>query len=173
LEQEVSEIDGQSDEQKEKATKNATALKHMTRRLSILGDKATNEERKRVEDELRALEKLAERQQRDMRNLFREQNKEKHNLKKEQQKELEALEKSLKEECDLKIKYKEEELEKNMSKLEELIHARCMRLVARWHLTLQIYKREDRDALAIKGPLPLTLLCLPDEFTPYVAAYHS
>ena len=163
----------QTEQTKEKATKNATALKHMTKRLSILGENATAEERKRLEDELLALEKLAKVQQRDMRNLLREQNKEKHNLKKEQQRKLEALEASLKEDYNDKIKHKEEELRKNLTTLEELIHARCIRLVARWHLSLQIFKREDRDASTVKGPLPLTLLCLPEEFAPYVAAYHS
>jgi uncharacterized membrane protein len=163
----------QTEETKEKTTKNATALKHMTKRLSILGDNATVEERNRLEEEMLALEKLAKRQERDMRNLLREQNKEKHILKKEQQRKIEALEASLKEDYNDKIRHKETELLKNMTTLEELIHARCMRLVARWHLTLQIFKREDRDASNIKGPLPLTLLCLPEEFAPYVAAYHS
>jgi hypothetical protein len=173
LEQELFEMNEQAEHTKEKATKNATALKHMNKRLSILGDNATPEEHKRLEEEMQALEKFAQRQQRDMRNLLREQNKEKHLLKKEKQREMEAFETSLKEDYELKIRHKEEELVKNMTKLEELIHARRMRLVARWHLTLQIFKREDRDASAIKGPLPLTLLCLPEEFAPYVAAYQS
>jgi septal ring factor EnvC (AmiA/AmiB activator) len=166
-------MNGHSEEKKEKATKNATALRHMTRRLSILGDKATIDELNRVEEEMKALDKLADRQQREMRNLLRVQTREMQALKKEQQKELENFEESLKEDSEQTVRYKEQELTSNMGKLEELIHARCMRLIARWHLMLQIYKRENRDASSLKGPLPLTMLCLPEEFTPYVAAYQS
>lgn len=171
IEQEIFETDNHADQQKEKATKTATALKHMNKRISILGDKATVEEIQRVEEETKALEKLADRQQRELRNLYRTQNKEKQDLKKVQQKELEELRTLLREECELKVQCKEEALQNNMAKLEKLIHARCLRLVARWYLQLQIFKREDRDASTIKGPLPLTMLNLPEDFTPYVAAY--
>jgi len=162
LNQELSSMNTQSEEQKEKAVKNATALKYVNKRLSILGDNATQDELNRLEEEMKSLDKLAVRQQRDMRNLFREQNREKKALEKDQQTELVTFEESLKEEHEEKIKHKEEELTRNMSRLEELIHARTLRLVARWHLMLQIFKRDDRDASTIKGPLPLTLLCLPE-----------
>jgi hypothetical protein len=173
LEQEVSEMNEQSKQQTEQATKNATALKHMNKRLSILGDTATEEDKNRLEDELKALDKLAHRQQRELRNLFRDQNREKQRTKKEQQTEYENFQKSIKEDYNSKVQHKEEELTKNREKLEELIHARCLRLVSRWHLMLQIFKSEDRDASNIKGHLPLTILSLPVEFNPYVAAFQS
>jgi hypothetical protein len=84
---------------------------------------------------------------------------------------VEELHRLLTEEAELKVQCKEEALQLNMSKLEMLIHNRTLRLVARWHLQLQIFKREDRDASTIKGPLSLTMLSLPDDFAPYVAAY--
>jgi len=84
-----------------------------------------------------------------------------------QQKELDDL----KNERDAKIRQKTRDFERNARKLEELIHIRSMRLVARWYLMLQIYKTEDRDGTGLKGSLPLSLLGLPEEFAPYVAAY--
>jgi hypothetical protein len=70
-----------------------------------------------------------------------------------------------------RMRVKEGDLERNMRRLEELIHVRSMRLVARWHLMLQIYKTEDRDGMGLSEALPLGVLGLPEEFAGYVAAF--
>jgi hypothetical protein len=169
LEQELFEIDEQTVVAADQAIKNATALKYIARRMDLLGEQATDIDHNAYISEARALDRLAEKHQRDIRNLHRFQYREKQDMQKNQLKEME----NLREEAVLKIKTKESDLERNSRKLEELIHIRSMRLVARWHLMLQIYKTEDRDGISLKGALPLSLLGLPEEFAPYVGAYHA
>jgi hypothetical protein len=172
VEQELGEIDEQKVETKEETIKNATALKHMHRRLSILGENATDDARNRLEDEKYKLNRLEQRQERELQKLLRIQNREKLILQRNQQNELADLTTSMREDHDLKVRHKHEELVKNATKLEALIHERALRLVARWHLQLQILKREEKELSWIKGPLPLSILRLPEEFGPYVSAYH-
>jgi hypothetical protein len=168
LEQELFELDEQTAETEDQTTKNATALKHINKRIELLGEAATDAEKHVLDSEQHALDRLADKQQREIRNLHRFQYRERQDMLRTQQRELEELEEGSR----TKMRTKTRDLEKNMRRLEELIHVRSMRLVARWHLMLQIYKTEDRDGMGLKGALPLSLLALPEEFVRYVAAYH-
>jgi hypothetical protein len=172
LEQEFGQIDDQKQQTTEETVKNATALKHLNRRLSLLGDNATDAELNRIEEETQALEKLAAKQERDNQKLLRVQNREKLDMQRQQQKEVEDLQISMKEDYEARVRDKQEELQKNMDKLEHLIHDRSIRMVGRWYLQLQVFKREDKDVSCIKAPLPLSILGLPEEFNPYCSAYH-
>jgi hypothetical protein len=165
-------MDDQKQQTSEETVKNATALKHLNRRLSFLGDNVTEAELNRLDDEKRALDKLALKQERDLQKLLRVQNREKLDIQRRQQKELEDFRISMKEDYDTRVREKLEELQKNMEKLEQLIHERSIRMVGRWYLQLQIFKREDKEVSYIKTPLPLSILGLPEEFGPYCAAYH-
>ena len=150
----------------------------MQKRLSLLGDQATEAERARVDEEKLALHRLAERQQREIRNLFRLQNREKMELKRQQQKEIEDFEQSLRESYREAVKEKQAVLQENMKRLEALIHARSVRLVSRWWMLLQIWKANEGEKIMagagsmVKGPLPLGLLGLPEDFASYVASFH-
>jgi hypothetical protein len=167
LDQELSIVDEQNLETNEEMVKNRTALKYIERRMDMLGETATDSDRHIFMEEQRAIDRLSIKHQRQIRNLHRQQNKERHETLKAQQKELDDLQL----EYVMKVRQKTKDLERNSWKLEELIHVRSMRLVARWHLMLQIYKTEDRDGMGFKWALPLSLLGLPEEFAPFVAAY--
>jgi hypothetical protein len=167
LEQEIFEEEQHNAETKEVEVKNRTALKYIERRIDFLGETVTDSDLKAFQDEQHALNRLADKHQREIRNLHRQQYREQQDVLRAQQKALEDL----KTERDNKIRHKSRDLDRNARKLEELIHIRSMRLVARWWLMLQVYKTEDRDGSSLKGPLPLSLLGLPEEFAPYAAAY--
>jgi hypothetical protein len=147
-------------------------LKYIHHRLSILGENATADARNRLEDEIHKLNRLEQRQERQLHTLQRIQNREKLNLIRNQQNDLADLVASMQEDHNVKVRHKHEELVKNATRLEALIHERALRLVARWHLQLQILKTEEKELSWIKGPLPLTILRLSEEFGPYVSAYN-
>jgi hypothetical protein len=175
--QELSEEDEHTTQTAEEKTKNATALKYVRRRLEMLGEHATAAERSRLEEEKAALTKLAQRQQRDMRNLFRVQNREIMELKKAQQQELQEFERTLHDDYEEQIREKQAVLQRNMMKLEELIHARATKLVGRWWLLLQIWKKTQGERVmkghaTTQSALPLTLFGLHEDFSPIVAAFH-
>jgi hypothetical protein len=165
-------MDEHTEQAKEEAIKNATALKYMQARLRLLGDTATAEDQQRLDDEKRAMEKLARLQQKDMRNLLRDQYREKLTLQRAHARELEELRRVMRDEDEGKMALREAKLQRDLDRLEELVHVRSLRLTARWHLTLQIFKQEDADAFSIRAALPLSILGLPEEFARYVAAFH-
>jgi hypothetical protein len=144
----------------------------------MLGEHATAQERARLEEERAALTKLANRQKRDIRNLFRDQNRELLELGRAHQKELEEFEQRLNEDYAEQIREKQAVLQRNMMKLEELIHARAIKLVGRWWLLLQIWKKTQGERVmktsgnTNNSALPLTLFGLHEDFAPLVAAFH-
>jgi hypothetical protein len=166
------EMDAHAEQTRDEAVKNATALKYMQARMRLLGDAASPEDKQRLEDEERALEKLARRQLRDMRNLLRDQYREKLALAKEQTKRVGEMRRLVEDDEAGRREAERMDLQQDLDRLEELVHVRSLRLTARWHLTLQIFKQEDPDAFSIKAALPLSILGLPEEFARYVAAYH-
>ncbi|KAF2674873.1 hypothetical protein BT63DRAFT_420130 [Microthyrium microscopicum] len=178
LAQEITKMEEHTAQSAETKTKNVTALKHMNRRLSLLGESATETDHLRLAEEERALERSAARQERELRNLYRDQTREGHDSKRNQQKDLEDFERSLREDYDQQVKDKQAVLLDNQKKLEELIHARTLRLVSRWWLLLQIWKKTDGEKImmscgnVVNGPLPLGLLGLPEDFGPYITAFH-
>jgi hypothetical protein len=172
LEVELIEMDEHAEQAKDEAVKNATALKYMQARLRLLGDAASPEDRQRLDDEERAMEKLARQQQREIRNLLRDQYREKLALSRAQARAREELARAAGEEARARGEAQRAELQRDLDRLEELVHVRSLRLTARWHMTLQIFKQEDPDAFSIKAALPLSILGLPEEFARYVAAYH-
>jgi len=175
--QEVSMEEEQAVKTAEESTKNATALKHMHRRISLLGERVTEFDLARLEDEKNALAKLNAKQERDVRNLHRIQYREKQDLEKTQREELEDFERMIREEYDEAVKVKEAELAANVKKLEKLIHKRSVRLVSRWWLMLQVWKKTEGERImmscgnVVPGPLPIGLLNLPEELGPYIMAF--
>jgi hypothetical protein len=149
----------------DRAIRNATALKHLNKRMSLLGDDVTPEHRRRFDEELNALERLGEQQDRELQTTIRNQEREKLDLRRQQEKDVEDYSKSLDEDHEVQCKEKLAELEGNRLKLEELIEARKERLVGRWYLRLQILKMGDLDIAHIRDPLPLSMLNLPRSFT--------
>jgi protein-tyrosine-phosphatase len=165
LEQELAEIERLKLEKADSAAKNATALKHVHRRISLLGNEATEEHLRRFEEEANAMDELERRHKREMDALLRFQRRERLNLQREQTKELLDFRKKMKEEFDEASRTKRSELEQNMRKLDDTIRDRKSRLTAKWYLELQIFKQETaelRDSFI--GPLPLRILGLPAEF---------
>lgn len=176
--QELTSEEEHETQTEEEKIKNATALKYVGRRLEMLGGHATAQERARLEEEKVALIKLAQRQRSDMRNLFRDQNREKLELKKSQATELAAFERALHEDYGDQIREKQAVLSRNLMKLEELIHARAIKIVGRWWLLLQIWKKTQGERVmkhlsgAPNSAMPLTLLGLHEDFAPIIAAFH-
>jgi hypothetical protein len=165
VEREMAEIERLRLVMEDSAIRNATALKHLNKRLSLLGDDITPEHKRRFEEELNALERLGKKHDRELQTMIRNQEREKLDLRRQQEKDVEEYSKSLDEDHDLQTKEKLAELEGNRLKLEELIEARRERLVGRWHLRLQILKMGVVDIAHIKDPLPLSMLNLPRSFT--------
>jgi hypothetical protein len=147
------------------AVRNATALKHLNKRMSLLGNDVTPEHMRRFEEELNAMERLEKHQDRELQSLIRNQEREKLDLRRQQEKDLEDYRTRLDDDLELQSRVKLAELDRNRLKLEELIEARRERLVNRWHLRLQILKMEEKDIAHIKDALPLSLLNLSRSFT--------
>jgi hypothetical protein len=165
-------MDEHAEQAKDEAVKNATALKHMRARIALLGAAATDEDKRRLDEEEHAMEALALRQLREVRNLLRDQYREKLVVSREQARAVGELGRAVAEEARARREAQRAELQQDLDRLEELVHVRSLRLSARWHLTLQIFKQEDADAFSIKAALPLSILGLPEEFARYVNAYH-
>jgi hypothetical protein len=146
-------------------TRNATALKHLNRRISLLGDDVTAENLRRFEEETTALERLEKQHDRQLQTMIRTQEREKLDLRRQQEKELEEYSISLDKDHEEFWERKLVELESNKRKLEDLIENRKERLVCRWYLRLQVLKMETEDISHIKDPLPLSILNLPKLFT--------
>jgi hypothetical protein len=165
VERELSEIERLRLVMEDNAIRNTTALKHLNKRMSLLGNDVTPEQMRRFEEELNAMDRLEKQQDRELKTLIRNQEREKLDLRRQQEKELEKYGMSLDEDLDLQSRAKLVELDRNRVKLEELIEARRERLVARWYLRLQILKMEENDFTHIKVHLPLSILNLPRSFT--------
>jgi hypothetical protein len=164
VERELSEIERLRLVMEDNAIRNATALKHLNKRMSLLGNDVTPEHMRRFKDELSAMDRLEKQQDRDLQKLIRNQEREKLDLRRQQEKELENYEKSLDEDLEVQSRTKLAELDGNRLKLEALIEARRERLVGRWYLRLQILKTGESDIAHINDPLPLSVLNLPRSF---------
>ena len=149
----------------ENAARNATALKHVVRRLALLGDEATPEHRHRLEEEQSALQRLARKHEGEMQRLVRYQERKKLELLRKQEKEFEDLSSSFERNLDALTKEKTTQLHINIAKLDDILEDRRAKLVGRWYLRLQIFKTKDKGAATIKPALPLSLLGLPQSFT--------
>ena len=147
------------------ASKNATALKHVNRRISLLGEDATEEHLKRLEEEVTAMERLQEEHKREFGAMIRTQKRERLNLQRQLDRDVAQLRREMKKEFEDASRAKRNELETNMRRLETVIHERKSRLAAKWYIELQIFKQETGDLRdSIFGPLPLRLLGLPSGF---------
>lgn len=153
------------DKMEENAAWNATAVKHVARRIALLGDNATPEHMQRLEEEQTALNRLAKRHEVDMRNLVRYQESKKLELLRKQEKEYDELSQTLVRELEVSRKDKTSQLQTNISKLDELLEERRARIVARWFLRLQMLKSMSNDTAAVEAALPLSILVLPSAFT--------
>ena len=146
------------------SARNATALKFVRKRLSLLGEDATPEHHMRLEEETNAMDRLANRHQREMQALIRNQEREKLDLQRQQEKDVEDYHKSLDDDMAFSIRTKLDALGMNMVKLDDLIEDRKARLVSRWFIRLQIAKMEVPETSHVRGLLPLTTLELPSGF---------
>jgi hypothetical protein len=150
---------------KDKAGRNATAIKHLNKRMHLLKDSITKEHLARFEEELDAMDTLEKTQERDLQKFHLNQDREKMDLLRQQEKEVEELEKSLDEDNQVRWKAKQDQLVEDVLLLDGLIQERQCRLVERWFLQLQILKMENLEMAHIKEPLPLSILGLPSSFT--------
>jgi hypothetical protein len=164
VEKELAEMERHRLAMEDSSARNATALKYVRKRLSLLAHDATPEHRMRLEEETNAMERLAARHDREMQALIRNQEREKLDLQRQQEKEVEDYNKSLADEMTLSLRTKLDGLAMNMVILDDMIEERKTRLVSRWFLRLQIAKMEVPETAHIKAPLPLSLLELPPSF---------
>lgn len=164
VEKELEELERHRLAAEDISARNATALKFVRKRLSLLGEHATPEHRMRLEEEITAMDRLASRHEREMQCLIRNQEREKLDLHRQQDKEIEDFEKSLDDDANFSIQTKVDALRMNMVKLDDLIEDRKARLASRWYIRLQIAKMEVPETAHIRGPLPLTTLELPPGF---------
>jgi DNA repair ATPase RecN len=114
------------------AVRNATAVKHVTSRIALLGDEATPEHHLRLEEEQTALKRLAKKHEVEMRNLVRYQESKKLELLRKQEKDYEELSKSLDTGLENQRKDKTAKLQHNISRLDDLVEERRAKLVARF-----------------------------------------
>ncbi|KAF2397492.1 hypothetical protein EJ06DRAFT_151520 [Trichodelitschia bisporula] len=163
LERELAESERQRAVREEYAARNATALKYVNRRLSLLGEAATSDQRSRLADEEGGVERMAAKHGREMRALLRAQERERLDLQREQERELAEFRTELEGNIEENYRGKREGLRVNQIRLEGLVEERRERMVARWFLRLQAFKMEDPE-LRPGPPLPLALLECPEGF---------
>ena len=147
------------------AARNATALKHVTSRIALLGNEATPEHHYRLQVEQSALKRLGQKHEKEMQNLVRYQESKKLELQRKQEKEYEEMSKSLDTGLMNQRRDKTAKLQHNILRLDELVEERRARMVARFFLQLQILKCLSNDTVMIEPALPLSLLGLPSTFT--------
>jgi hypothetical protein len=164
VEKELEELERHRLATEDSSARNATALKFVRKRLSLLGEDATPEHHMRLEEETNAMDRLASRHEREMQALIRNQEREKLDLQRKQEKDVEDYHKSLDEDMTFSMRTKLDALGMNMVKLNDLIEDRKARLVSRWYIRLQIAKMEVPATSHVRGPLPLTTLELPIGF---------
>jgi hypothetical protein len=164
VEKELEEMERHRLAVEDSSARNATALKFVRKRLSLLGDDATPEHHMRLEEETNAMDRLASRHEREMQTLIRNQEREKLDLQRQQERDVEEYHKSLDDDMAFSIRTKMDALGMNMVKLDDLIEDRKARLVSRWFIRLQIAKMEMLETSHVRGPLPLTTLELPSGF---------
>jgi len=164
VEKELEELERHRLATEDSSARNATALKFVRKRLSLLGEDATPEHHMRLEEETNAMDRLASRHEREMQALIRNQEREKLDLQRKQEKDVEDYHKSLDEDMVFSMRTKLDALGMNMVKLDDLIEDRKARLVSRWYIRLQIAKMDVPVTSHVRGPLPLTTLELPTGF---------
>lgn len=157
----------QKAEEQEMAERNATALKHVTRRLSILGDAATYEDRKRLFEEQETMNELKRKHARDLASLRRTNGRQRLDLERKQQTELDHVHPRFQAKFVSRAAPRYPRLKQDMSDLAATLHQRRSRLLARWYIQLQKFKAETPNLRSIDAALPLNLLTLPDEFMAY------
>lgn len=157
----------QKAEEQEMAERNATALKHVTRRLSILGDAATYEDRKRLFEEQETMNELKRKHARDLASLRRTNARQRLDLERKQQTELDHVHPRFQAKFVSRAAPRYRRLKLDMSELTVFLHERRSRLLARWYIQLQKFKAETSSLSCIDAALPLNLLTLPNEFMAY------
>jgi hypothetical protein len=162
---ELAELERMDEVKKDKAARNATAIKHLNKRMNLLGENVTKEHLTRFEEELDAMDTLEKTQERDLQKFHLNQDREKMDLVKQQEKEIEEMEKRLDDNNRDRWGAKQAQLVEDVVLLDDLIWERQCRLVDRWFLRLQTVKMGDPEIAHIKDPLPLSLLELPSSFT--------
>lgn len=159
--------EAQKKEEQEMAEKNATALKHVTKRLSMLGDAATYEDRKRLFEEQETMNELKRKHARDLASLRRTNARQRLDMERRQQTELDHVHPRFQAKFVSRSAPRYPRLKQDMSELAIFLHERRSRLLARWFNQLQKFKADTPSLSGIDAPLPLNLLTLPDEFMAY------
>ena len=156
--------DMQKVEKDEMAERNATALKHVNRRLSILGDAATYEDRKRLFEEQEMMNELSRKHARDLAILRRTHERQRLDLERKQQNQLGHVHTRFQAKFESRVAPRYPRLRDDMAELTSLLQSRRNRLLARWYIQLQKFKAETPSLSSIEVALPLNLLTFPDEF---------
>jgi len=159
--------EAQRKEEQEMAERNATALKHVTKRLSFLGDSATYEDRKRLFEEQETMNELKRRHARDLNTLHRTNERQRLDLERKQQTELDHVHPRYQAKFLSRAAPRYPRLKQDKNDLNIFLHQRRNRLLARWYNQLQKFKAETPSLCGIDTTLPLNLLTLPDEFMAY------
>jgi ADP-ribose pyrophosphatase YjhB (NUDIX family) len=166
-ERELALKEAQQEEEKEMAENNVTALKYVSRRLSILGHAATEAERQRLVEEQDAMNRLHRKQSQELSNLHRINSRQKLDLERKQRTELEKVQPRFQAKFVSRSAPRYPRLKHDMSELAIFLHERRSRLLARWFNQLQKLKAETPSLSCVDAPLPLSILTLPNEFMAY------
>lgn len=156
--------DMQNVEKDDMAERNATALKHVNRRLSILGDTATFEDKKRLIEEQEMMNELSRKHTRDLASLRRIHERQRLDLERKQQSQLSLVHTRFQSKFESRAAPRYPRLKDDMAELTNLLRSSRNRLLARWYIQLQKFKAETPSLHRIEAALPLNLLTLPDEF---------
>ena len=156
--------DMQKVEKDEMAERNAIALKHVNRRLSILGDAATHEDKKRLFEEQEMMNELSRKHARDLASLRRTHERQRLDLERKQQNQLDHVHTRFQAKFESRIAPRYPRLKEDMAELTNHLRSSKNRLLARWYVQLQRFKAETPTLRNIVSALPLNLLTLSDEF---------
>jgi len=157
----------QRKEEQEMAERNATALKHVTKRLSFLGDTATYEDRKRLSEEQETMNELKRKHVSDLNTFYRANARQRLDLERKQQTALDNVHPQFQAKFLSRAAPRYPRLKQDKTDLNVFLHQRRNRLLARWYNQLQKFKAETPSLSGIDAALPLNLLILPSEFMAY------
>lgn len=131
--------------------------------MTDLGENATEEDHKRLQEEQNALKTFDIRQGKRLTKMRRDQGRYRTQIEREQRLELQKLKEKYKEEFTRTSTAKKDELGLNLRKLESLVNKRRQDILNKWHVELQIFKYENEDLKEMWADrqLPLQVLGRP------------